>query len=158
MCIFEMLDGLAISYQKYDHAPVFTCDEANSLNLYIPGAKTKNLFLRDRKGERHFLVVVSDEKQIDLKYLSEHLNVKRLSFASAERLSKYLRTEPGSVSILDVINDHQGLVELIIDQDVWSSLALQCHPFVNTITLVINLKDIEKLLEHFGRTPKIIMV
>ena len=156
MDVFEVLDGLTISYEKFDHAPVYTCKEANRINSHISGAKTKNLFLRDRKGKRHFLVVVLDEKQIDLNFLSECLDVKQLSFASPERLEKYLGTTPGSVSILGVINDPDGLVELIIDRDVWQSETLQCHPLVNTSTLVIQLSDIETLFEHLDRTSTII--
>ncbi|WP_421849335.1 YbaK/EbsC family protein [Marinomonas sp.] len=94
------------------------------------------------KVKRHFLVVVSDEKQINLNFLSECLDVKRLSFASPQRLEKYLDTAPGSVSILGVVNDPEGLVEVIIDQDVWQSETLQCHPLVNTSTLVMKLSDL----------------
>jgi len=158
MNIFEVLDGLDISYQRFDHPPVYTCDEANSINPNLPGAKTKNLFLRDRKGKRHFLVVVLDEKYVDLNVLAEGLNVNRLSLGSPERLRKYLATEPGSVSILDVTNDPEGLVELIIDQDVWHADALQCHPLINTSTLVITLNDIKVLFDHLRRTAKIITV
>ncbi len=157
MNIYKVLDKFDISYQKFEHDPVYTCSEANDVNPHIPGTKTKNLFLRDRKGKRHFLLVVSDEKYIDLHALSEYMNVNRLSLASPERLKKYLLTEPGAVSILDVINDPEGLVELVIDQDVWTSEALHCHPSVNTATLVIKLRDIEMLLEHLGRTARIIM-
>ena len=156
MDVFETLNVLNISYEKFDHAPVYTCEEANLINTHISGAKTKNLFLRDRKGKRHFLVVVSDEKQVDLNFLSDCLDVKQLSFASPERLDKYLGIKPGSVSILGVINDPDGSVELIVDQDIWQSEALQCHPLVNTSTLVIKLSDIEMLFEHLGRVSKII--
>lgn len=158
MAVFKILDSLAISYQKFDHPPVYTCNEANCISPDIPGAKTKNLFLRDRKGKRHFLVVVLDEKHVDLNVLSENLNVSRLGFGSPDRLKKYLATEPGSVSLLDIINDPDGLVELVIDQDVWASAALQCHPLVNTSTLVIKRDDIKKLLEHMGRAAKIITI
>lgn len=156
MDVLETLNGLNISYEKFDHAPVYTCEEANLINSHISGAKTKNLFLRDRKGKRHFLVVVLDEKQIDLNFLSESLGIKQLSFASPERLEKYLGTKPGSVSILGIINDPDGFVELIIDQDIWQSKALQCHPLVNTSTLVIKLSDIDTLFKHLGRVSKII--
>ncbi len=158
MNIYNILDHLNILYQKFDHAPVYTCLEANRLSPDIPGAKTKNLFLRDRKGKRHFLLVVADEKQVDLNTLSEHLKVNRLSFSSPESLRKYLSTEPGAVSILDVINDPEGLVELVIDQDIWQSTSLQCHPAVNTSTLVITLHDIKVLLKHLGKTARIITV
>ena len=64
--IYEILDRHGISYERTDHPPVFTVEEADRLVPPLPGAKTKNLFLRDNKGKRHFLVVVSGDKQVDL--------------------------------------------------------------------------------------------
>lgn len=158
MDIFKFLEDLDVSYQKFDHAAVYTCDEANSLNPDITGARTKNLFLRDRKGQRHFLVVASDGKSIDFKELSESLDVKQLSFGSTERLKKYLQTTAGSVSILDIVNDPNNLVELVIDQAIWDSSTLQCHPLINTSTLVIELDDIKKIFEHLDRVVKVITI
>lgn len=158
MEIFAFLTGLGIAYLRFDHEPVYTCEDANLLNPDIPGIKTKNLFLRDRKGKRHFLLVVRDDKNVDLTLLSEQLAVNRLALASAERLATYLATQPGSVSILDVIHDPESRVELVIDQDVWRAEELQCHPFVNTSTLVISLADMRRLLQELGRGVSIIDV
>ncbi|CAE6939993.1 Prolyl-tRNA editing protein ProX [Vibrio sp. B1FLJ16] len=155
MDIYEVLRRYNIAYQRFDHEPVYTCAEANSLEQNIPGAKTKNLFLRDRKGKHHFLVIVSDEKSVDFNMLSNGLNVNRLSLASPTRLKKYLLTEPGSVSILDIVKDQNDHVQLVIDQDVWNANELQCHPYVNTSTLVIKLQHIKALLGHLNREARI---
>ncbi|CAE6936124.1 prolyl-tRNA synthetase associated domain-containing protein [Vibrio sp. B1FLJ16] len=155
MDIYEVLRRYNIAYQRFDHEPVYTCAEANSLEQNIPGAKTKNLFLRDRKGKHHFLVIVSDEKSVDFNMLSNGLNVNRLSLASPTRLKKYLLTEPGSVSILDIVKDQNDHVQLVIDQDVWNAIELQCHPYVNTSTLVIKLQHIKALLGHLNREARI---
>ena len=151
MDVFKVLDELAIAYQKFEHAAVFTCEAADQLNLDADGAKTKNLFLTDRRGKRHFLVVVSDAKTVDLKSLSVVLETSALRFGSAERLQKYLSTTPGSVSILDLLNDPEQLVKLVIDDDIWQADALQCHPLRNTATLVIRLADMRRLLGHLNR-------
>lgn len=82
MTLYSLLDRLAISYQRIDHAPVFTCEEASKLLPDLPAARTKNLFLRDPKSERLFLVVVPEESRVDLKALARALGVKRLSFGS----------------------------------------------------------------------------
>ena len=119
MDIYQFLADHDIEYERHDHPPVFTCEEALRLVPPLPAAKTKNLFLRDRKGRRHFLVAVGYEKVVDLKALASLLGVSKLGFASAERLQRYLGVDPGSVSILGVVNDVNEEVEVIVDQDLW---------------------------------------
>ena len=137
---------------------MFNCEEAKLLDLEIEGVATKNLFLKDRKGKRHFLVVVIDSKVIDLKSLSNLLDVNSLSLASSERLEKYLGTEAGSVSILDILKDSNNEVELIIDESILSYDSLQCHPLTNTATLDIPISDIKRLFEHYQRTFKAVQL
>lgn len=88
--IFDFLDSNHILYQPVDHPPVFTCEEADKLVPYLPGAKTKNLFLRDGHGRRHFLLAISSDKSVDLKALSNSLGVSRLSLTSPDRLPSTL--------------------------------------------------------------------
>ena len=124
----------------------------------LPAAKTKNLFLRDRKGRRHFLVAVGYEKAVNLKALASLLGVSKLGFASAERLQRYLGVDPGSVSILGVVNDVDQEVEVIVDKDLWGAKAFQCHPLVNTSTLVISRDDIQRFLEITGHPVRLLDV
>ena len=153
--ICQTLDELGITYTKFDHDAVFTCDASEALGLDTKGIATKNLFLRDRKGKRHFLVIIPSEKIIDLKALGETMGVKGIGFASPERLQTHLSTTPGSVSVLDILNDSEHAVELIIEQLVWESDALQCHPYTNTATLDIALADIRKLLDYYQRDANV---
>ena len=107
MAIYSLLDRLAIPYQRIDHPPVFTCEEASRLLPDLPAAKTKNLFLRDPKSERLFLVVSPEESRVDLKALAARLGVKRLSFGSPERLEAVLGLTPGSVTLLAMVRDSE---------------------------------------------------
>ena len=102
MDIYPFFAKHGIGYERHDHPAVFTCEEADRLVPPLPGAKTKNLFLRDKKGRRHFLVTVGNEKTDDIKALSSLLDANRLSLASPERLKKYLGVDPGSVSMLGI--------------------------------------------------------
>jgi Ala-tRNA(Pro) deacylase len=95
--LFQFLTEHRVSYDRHDHPPVFTCEEADRLVPDLPAAKTKNLFLRDNKGRRHFLVIVSDQKTVDLKTLRDELGSSKLSLGSPERLQKYLGITPGEV-------------------------------------------------------------
>jgi Ala-tRNA(Pro) deacylase len=158
MDIFAFLTEHHIDYQRQDHPPVFTVKQALRLVPPLPGAKTKNLFVRDRKGRRHFLVVVGYEKSVDLRTLSALLGVSKLGFASPERLQRYLGVDPGSVSLLGVLTDTKQAVEVIIDKDLWSAEAFQCHPLVNTSTLVISRSDLERFLEITGHQVRVLDV
>lgn len=158
MEIYQFLAEHGIEYERHDHPPVFTCEEAERLVPPMPAAKTKNLFLRDRKGRRHFLVVVGYEKAVDLKALTALLGVSKLGFASPARLEKYLGVDPGSVSILGLVNDVDGEVEVVVDEDLWEAEALRCHPLVNTSTLVISREDMQRFLELTGHRVQVLDV
>lgn len=152
--IYHFLAQHHIEYDRYDHPPVFTCEEAERIVPELPAAKTKNLFLREKKGRYHFLVMVGYEKVVDLKALSNLLGVNKLTLASPERLRKYLVVDPGAVTILGIINDINNEVEVIVDEDLWSSQAFRCHPLVNTSTLVISKEHLERFLDVTGHTIK----
>jgi Ala-tRNA(Pro) deacylase len=115
----------------------------------MPGVHTKNLFLRNKKGDKHFLVAVGYEKKVNLKALADVLGEK-LSFASPERLKERLELEPGSVTLLGVINDPDHQVTAIIDEPLSKSEALCCHPLVNTATLVIPWQGMIRFFQATG--------
>ncbi|MBL0670278.1 prolyl-tRNA synthetase associated domain-containing protein [Aeromonas hydrophila] len=155
VALYSLLDQLAIPYQRIDHPPVFTCEEASRLLPKLPAAKTKNLFLRDPKSERLFLVVTPEESRVDLKALAAALGVKRLSFGSPERLESVLGLIPGAVTLLAMVRDREKAVELVVDETIWQAERVQCHPLVNTATLLIRLDDVRRLLAHLGREATI---
>jgi Ala-tRNA(Pro) deacylase len=98
--IYVVLDRLGIPYRKTEHPPAFTVEQAETLYGHLPGAHTKNLFLRNKKGNRHYLVIVRSDKRVDLKALGGLLGEATLSFASPERLMRYLGVTPGAVTPL----------------------------------------------------------
>jgi Ala-tRNA(Pro) deacylase len=144
---FQFLETNQIVYTRHDHPAVYTVEEADRLVPKLAAAKTKNLFLRDDKGKRHFLVVVPGHKGVDLKGLKDRMGIKRISFGSPERLKKHLGIEPGAVSILALYNDTAHAVELFMDQELWESGSFQCHPLVNTATLEISRENLTRFLE-----------
>ena len=102
--ILSWLDKNQVKYELVEHQPLFTMEEIDAEPLLHGRTVGKNLFLRDGKGKRHFLVFIKEEKQADLGTLGEKIGA-RLSFASEERLQKYLNLTPGSVSPLAVYYD-----------------------------------------------------
>ena len=155
---YRFLDENGIRYERYDHPPVFTVEEARRLVPPLPAAKTKNLFLRDKKGRRHFLLVVDADKQVDLKRFEPLLGEGRLSFGSADRLQRYLGITPGAVSLCAVFNDKNHAVRVVVDKALWAAAAFQFHPLVNSSTLVISKKDLERFLELTGHAVHILDV
>jgi len=147
-----------IEMVRHEHAAVMTVAESEQLVPKLPGAKTKNLFLRDKKGLKHFLVTIPASLSVDLAKLGDALGAGRLGFASAERLFKHLGLTPGSVSVLGLVNDSEHCVQCVIDQRLWDSDAIQAHPLINTATMVIPHTQLEKFLAATGHTPLIISV
>ena len=156
--IYNFLDSIDVSYERFDHAAVFTVSEAKRLSPEMNGASTKNLFLRDKKGFRHFLVTVPQDKQVDLRELSSLLEASRLSFASPERLRKYLGINPGSVSLLALLNDSEKKVEVFVDNEIWNSELILCHPLVNTSTLAVTREGMMQFLKKTGHNLRLVEV
>ena len=155
---FKFLEEHDIAYERHDHPAVYTIEEADRLVPPLAAAKTKNLFLRDAKGKRHFLVLVGGDKQVDIKRLQALLGTSRLSFGSPKRLKEYLGIEPGAVSLFAVVNDPEHQVEVIADKTLWSASKFQFHPLVNTSTLVVSKEGVVRFLESTGHTPQVIEV
>ena len=155
---YQFLAEHNIEYERHDHPAVFTVEESDRWVPPLPGAKTKNLFLRDKKGVRHFLVVVPAHKRVNIKALPEAVGSSRLSFGSAKRLKKYLGVEAGAVTLLAIFNDPDHVVEVFMDKALWESEAFNCHPLVNTSTLVISRDNLERFVEATGHEIKIVDV
>lgn len=156
--ISRFLSEQGIKYEKFDHPAVFTCEEAEKLLPPMPGEHTKNLFLRNRKGDRHFLVVTVYGKNVDIKQLKNIIGADKLSFASPERLMKYLGVEPGAATLLGLINDTGHQVEVFLDEQIASAEALQCHPLVNTATFIISKEGVKKFMVATGHEWRVINV
>ena len=152
--IFAFLDQHNVVYERADHPAVYTFEEANRLVPDMGAAHTKNVFLKDKKGRRHFLVMVGDGRRLDLAALSESLGVKKLSLASQDRLMRLLGVDPGSVSPLAVVNDPEGRVEVVFDRSLADEAYFQCHPLVNTSTLVLSKDELLRFLDEAGHPPR----
>ena len=144
--VYDALNRLGIKYEVVEHEPVHTMEDMDRLGLPQKGTLCKNLFLRDAKGKRHFLVTCDEKKTVDLKALSRTLGAGNLSFASEERLEKYLGLTQGSVSPFGLMNDADHAVEFFIDKDLTRCKSLGIHPLENTSTVFLSYKDLDKFL------------
>jgi Ala-tRNA(Pro) deacylase len=152
------LDAMGIHYEQYTHPPVFTAEEAAEHWAAIPATRVKNLFLRNKKGNRHYLVILEVGKQADLRHLVKIIGDDRLSFGSPERLMSTMGLTPGSVSPFGLLNDTAQAVHVIIDEDLRRVERLIFHPNINTASLTISVADFERFLAARGNHVRWIRV
>lgn len=156
--IFLKLNELQIPFELVEHAPAFTMDEYNALGFNPNDEICKNLFLRDYKGTRHMLVVLKGSKHADLQLIRGEVDSSKLSFASDERLAKFLDVKKGSVSPLGLINDTASGVEVYFDEDLKNAPRLGFHPNDNTATVFLSFSDVQKYIESTGHTVQFVKV
>lgn len=120
------------------------------------GSVAKNLFLRDAKGRRHFLVTVRWDKTVDLQILRTTLGSSRLSFASEERMMRFLGVHPGSVSPFGVLNDTKCAVQVYLDRDLAEASCIGVHPNDNTSTLYLSPDAVSEIIREHGNFLEII--
>ena len=153
--LFSKLDELGIAHNTIDHAPVFTVEERASVKAKMPGAHSKNLFLKDKAGQ-FFLICAKSDTPIRLNKLHPHLGSKRLSFGKAEALLEKLGVTPGSVTLFSIINDTKQDVTLIIDQRLTEHDVVNFHPLLNDATTAISSDDMIKFATATGHNPVIL--
>ncbi len=148
--VYKLLDERNIVFEAVEHPAVYTIEEMDALTLPHPEAVVKNLFLRDAKGKRHFLVVMDKNKSADLKRLRDEIGCTALSFASEERLAKYLALTKGEVTPFGVLNDEERAVEVFFDRDLENRPLLGVHPNDNTATVFVSFAGLWRVLKEHG--------
>ena len=148
--LYDLFSKLGIEYEYHEHPPLATIDDAIAHWKDYKSGRCKNIFFRNHKGDRHYLVILEHLQKLDIHDLEKRLKQGKLSFASDHRLKKFLGVEPGSVSPFGLINDKEKHVHLFIDENLKSENRLAFHPNVNTATLIISKNDFLKFLEHTG--------
>ena len=155
--LFARFDVLGVAHKTYEHAAVFTVEEAAHLYESQPGGHTKNLFLKDRKDQL-WLVVCRDALRVDMGALAKALDAPRFSFGSAELLVETLGVTPGSVTPFSIINDTANKVRVVLDEGMFAYDVLNFHPLRNDRTTAIASADLPKFLRACDHEPLIIQI
>ena len=157
---YDLLDSLGIEYVRTDHEHADTMEACNEIDAILEVTICKNLFLCNRQKTAFYLLMMPGDKKFKTKELSAQIGSARLSFAEPEDMLKYLDIEPGSVSIMGLMNDKEHAVQLLIDEDVLKDEYLGCHPCVNTSSLKIRTEDVIKkflpAVDHDYRTVHLV--
>lgn len=150
---YEFLNGLGVSYERYEHGPIMTIDAAKELDIKMGLEICKNLFLSTKHSTEFYLLLMVGSKKFNTGKVSKQIKVPRMTFADDDHMLEYLDIHPGSVSPLGLINDRDNRVSLLIDSDVLEMEKIAVHPCVNTATLVIKTRDlIERILPACSHT------
>ena len=148
--VFDKLDELKIRYSVLEHPAVYTIEDMVQLGIFDGVNICKNLFVRNDKGNRHYLITIRSDKQANLKEIASQISESRLSFASEERLQKYLGLKKGEVTPLGIINNSDHSVILILDKDLIGENLLGVHPNDNTATVVLTFDSLVKYIDFFS--------
>jgi Ala-tRNA(Pro) deacylase len=154
--LYELLEKLSIRFEYHEHPPVATIGDAKIHWREFNSGRCKNIFFRNHKGDRHYLVILEHLRQLNIRDLEQRLRQGKLTFASDQRLKKYLGVEPGSVSPFGLINDRESHVHVFIDQKLDEFERLAFHPNVNTASIVVMKSDFIRFLQHTGNTYEFI--
>ena len=152
------LRALGIASTRYEHPPIMTAEAAVEHWAGIDAAHCKNLFMRNQKGTRHYLVILGYLKRANLRAVSDQVGDGKLSFASPERLMAQLGVTPGSVSPFGLINDADHDVRVVIDRDLQSAERISFHPNINTATIVVAWPDFLRFLAACGNPVQYVSV
>jgi Ala-tRNA(Pro) deacylase len=148
--LYELFEKLDISFEYFEHPPLATIEDTKIYWKDYNSGRCKNIFFRNHKGDRHYLVILEHLRQLNIRDLEKRLKQGKLTFASDQRLKKHLGVEPGSVTPFGLINDKDQNVYLFIDEKLNESERLAFHPNVNTATIIVTLSDFLKFLVHTG--------
>jgi Ala-tRNA(Pro) deacylase len=151
------LTSAGAAFTVHEHEAVFTVEDSTDLHARIPGAHTKNLFLKNAKG-RFWLVTMPHDRRADLKFIGQQTGAGKLSFANADHLLRLLGVTPGAVTPLAAINDGGGEVTVVLDAAFDQAGTIAVHPLRNTATLTIAFADLVAALTRWNHAPDILVL
>ena len=145
--LYKTLEELNIAFDYYEHPASPTIEEAMKYWVDIEAMHCKNLFFRNHKGNQHYLVVLDHRRELHIHDLEKRLKQGKLSFASEQRMEKYLGLKPGSVSPLGLINDKEKHVHIFFDESLLNAQKISFHPNLNTASLVMLFTDFKRFMD-----------
>lgn len=155
--IYNYLNNKNIEYEKIEHKAVYTMAEINEIKILYPEAEAKNIFVRDDKKKKYYLITIKGSKKVNLKEFSKINNTRHLSFASSEDLMDILKLTPGSVTPLGLLNDINNKVIFYLDEKFLNSI-IGIHPNDNTATIVLKTEKLINIIEENGNQVNIIKI
>ena len=154
---YDFLDRLGVRYQRIDHEPAMTMEVCADIDAALEATICKNLLLCNRQCTAFYLLMIPGSKQFKTTELSHQIGSSRLSFAVPQYMEQFLDITPGSLSVLGLMNDHEGKVQLLIDEDILKGEFVGMHPCINTSSLRLKTVDlVGKVIPAMGHAPRMV--
>ncbi|MDR1675217.1 MAG: prolyl-tRNA synthetase associated domain-containing protein [Tannerella sp.] len=144
--LYQLLAELQIQFEYVEHPPAPTIEIAKQYWAGHDARHCKNLFFRNHRGNRHYLVILDCDCEMDIHGIEKQLHQGKLSFASEQRLMNYLGVTPGSVTPFGLINDREHHVQVFLDRHLRHAERLSFHPCINTASLILSNADFIKFM------------
>lgn len=154
--VFAILEQLGISYDIVEHPPALTTAEADSYIEGLEGVRTKSMFLTNKKKTAYYLLIMDDQKQLDMDLFKDLVGANRIRLASSDSLLEKMQLPAGTVSIFGLLNNTDKDIQVYFDQAILSEEILTFHPNVNTKTIFVKTKDVLRFVEELGFTYQIL--
>ena len=155
--VYDLLDSLKVEYHRIDHEAAMTMEACAAIDEKLDATICKNLLLCNRQCTAFYLLMLPGDKPFKTSVASKVIGSSRLSFAAPEYMERLLDITPGSLSVLGLMNDREGAVQLIVDADVLKGEFVGCHPCINTSSLRLRTADlVEKIIPAMGHEMRVI--
>lgn len=150
--LYKTLDEIGVMYEKFEHPAFPTCDASGDYyQEHNMGVDCRNSFMQNRRGKKHYLVIMMADKKIDIPHLADFLGEnKKMGFASEERLKNYLGLMPGSVTPFGLIHENARSISVVVDKNIFLYDHVHFHPLRNTASLKMSTQDLRKFFDHCG--------
>ena len=143
----DRLDQLGINFDVVEHPPVLTTEQADSYIVSLEGVRTKSMFLTNKKKTQYYLLIMDDQKRLDMEDFKEQVGANRIRMASTESLAEKMQLPAGTVSPFGLLNNEEKDILVYFDQDIVSEEIMTFHPNTNEKTIFIKTKDLFRFLE-----------
>lgn len=145
--VAKKLQELGITYDVVEHPPAFTTEQADSYIEGLEGVRTKSMFLTNKKKTQYYLLIMDDQRPLDMDDFREQVGANRIRIASAESLAEKMQLLPGTVSPFGLLNNDEKDILVYFDKDIVSEEIMTFHPNTNEKTIFIKTQDLFRFLE-----------
>ena len=148
--VAKKLQELGITYDVVEHPPAFTTEQADSYIEVLEGVRTKSMFLTNKKKTQYYLLIMDDQKRLDMEDFKDQVGANRIRMASTESLAEKMQLPAGTVSPFGLLNNEEKDILVYFDQDIQSEEIMTFHPNTNEKTIFIKTQDLFRFLESIG--------
>ena len=148
--VANKLQELGIPFDVVEHPPAFTTEQADSYIEGMEGVRTKSMFLTNKKKTQYYLLIMDDQKTLDMDLFKDLVSANRIRMASLDSLAEKMSLSAGTVSPFGLLNNPERDIQIYFDKDIVSEDIMTFHPNTNEKTIFLATQDLFKFLADLG--------